>query len=114
MGLFRAPEGGLLYPPLGWLLSLGLLALPPPMWPHTIAAWLQISSEHCWLPPSCKSSHHNANAGMFLAAVSLQLGPDFLIRGFSLGVTPLLQPAAVSLQLGPYLGGPEHGRFLPN
>lgn len=47
------------------------------------------------------------------AAVSLQLGPDFLIHGFSLGVIPLLQPAAVPLQLGPYLGGPEHGRFVP-
>lgn len=47
------------------------------------------------------------------AAVSLQLGRDFLIRGFSLRVTPLLHPAAVSLQLGPYLGGPEHSRFVP-
>lgn len=46
------------------------------------------------------------------AAVTLQLGPDFPVRGFSLGIIPLLQPAAVSLQLGPDLGGPEHGRFL--
>lgn len=46
------------------------------------------------------------------AAVTLQLGPDFLIRGFSLGIVLLLQPAVVSLQLGPDLGGPEHGRFL--
>lgn len=47
------------------------------------------------------------------AAVSLQLGPDFPILGFGLRVVLLLQPAAVSFQLGPYLGGTEHGRFVP-
>lgn len=47
------------------------------------------------------------------AAVSLQLGSDFLITGFRLGATLLLQPAAVSLQLVPHLGGTEHSCFLP-
>lgn len=47
------------------------------------------------------------------AAVSLQLGPDFPIPPFSLGATLLLQPAAVTLQLGPHLGGTEHSCFLP-
>lgn len=47
------------------------------------------------------------------AAVSLQLGPHFPLGGFALRVITLLQPAAVSFQLGPHSGGTHYGCFLP-